>query len=65
MAAGTKSIAFGDFKAYHVRTIEGVTVKRLVERYADYDQVGYVAFARFGGNLMDTEAIKVITQAAS
>lgn len=65
LAAGAKTVAFGDHSAYYVRQITGVAVKRLVERYADYDQTGFVAFARYGGNLMDVNAVKVITQAAS
>lgn len=64
-AAGQKSVLFGDFSKYFTRTVEGVAVKRLVERYADYNQVGFIAYARFGGNLMDTNAVKAITQAAS
>lgn len=64
-AAGLKSVLFGDFSKYFTRTVEGVAVKRLVERYADYNQVGFIAYARFGGNLMDVNAVKAITQAAS
>jgi HK97 family phage major capsid protein len=54
MAANAKSILFGDFSKYKVRRVAGGTsVMRLVERYADYLQVGFTAFLRADGNLID------------
>jgi HK97 family phage major capsid protein len=54
MAANAKSILFGDFSKYKVRRVAGgTTILRLTERYADYLQVGIVAFLRADGNLVD------------
>jgi HK97 family phage major capsid protein len=52
------SVLFGDFSKYIVRRVREFAVRRLVERYADYDQVGFIGFARFDGELMDTAAVK-------
>lgn len=65
IGAGAKAILFGDFKRYTVRQAGGFEVKRLVERYADYDQVGFIAFARYDGELLDASAVKALTLAAS
>lgn len=53
MAASAKSILFGDFTKYKVRRVKDVTLLRLNERYADAHQVGFLAFARFDGDLLD------------
>ncbi|CAB4196224.1 COG4653 Predicted phage phi-C31 gp36 major capsid-like protein [uncultured Caudovirales phage] len=48
-----KSVLFGDFKKYFIRRVRGVQVLRLTERYADYNQVGFLAFQRVDGQLVD------------
>ena len=53
MAASAKSILFGDFSKYIIRDVAGISVVRLQERYADYRQVGFYAFLRTGGRLLD------------
>ena len=67
MAASAKSILFGDFSKYIIRDVMGITMMRLNERYADYFQVGFVAFSRHDGDLLDsgTDPIKYYTNAAS
>lgn len=64
-ATGTKPIAFGNFKNYMVRRVAGVRVLRLTERFADYNQVGFLAFQRLDGQLVDagTHPIKHILMA--
>ena len=65
---GNNFMLFGDLSKYKVRRVAGeVTLLRLVERYADYLQVGFVAFMRFDGKLLDagTHPIAVAVQAAS
>ena len=53
-AANADSVLFGDMNAFKVREVAGgTTVMRLVERYADYLQVGFIAFQRFDSNLID------------
>lgn len=57
-SAGNKVVLFGAFNRYIVRRAREVAIKRLVERYADYFQVGFLGFARFDGVLLDTAAVK-------
>ncbi|TQL21964.1 phage major capsid protein [Streptomyces sp. SLBN-134] len=66
MAANAKSILFGDFAAgYLIRDVQDVQVLRLSERYADYLQVGFLAFARTDGTPQDTAAYKAYRNAAT
>lgn len=67
MAANAKSILFGDFSKYKIRRVLEMTVLRLVERYADYGQVGFIAFMRADGNLIDagTHPVKYFANSAS
>ncbi len=65
VATGTKSVLFGDLSKYLIRDCREVTLVRLDERYADYHQVGFLAFARSDGDLLDagTHPVKYMTQA--
>lgn len=47
----------GDFSQFVVRRVRYMALKRLVERFADFDQTGFIAFHRFGCVLQDTAAI--------
>jgi HK97 family phage major capsid protein len=50
VATGNKPILFGDFKlGYLLRTDGMPTIKRLDERYADTDEVGFIIRTRVGG----------------
>jgi HK97 family phage major capsid protein len=52
--ANADSVLFGDLNPFKVREVAGgTTVMRLNERYADYLQVGFLAFQRFDSNLID------------
>ncbi len=64
-ATSVKSILFGDLSKYIIRDSRDVTLIRLDERYADYHQVGFLAFARSDGDLLDagTHPVKYATQA--
>jgi HK97 family phage major capsid protein len=56
VAAGSgagKSVAFGDLSKYLIRDVRDLTLKRLDERYAEYDQVGFLAWYRGDGDLLD------------
>lgn len=67
-AASAYSALFGDMSAFKVREVAGgTTVMRLVERYADYLQVGFIAFQRFDSNLIDagTHPIAVLQNSAT
>ena len=67
MAASAKSILFGDFSKYIIRDVAGISVVRLQERYADYRQVGFYAFLRTGGRLLDagTNPVKYYANSAT
>ena len=57
IAAGTYPIVFGDFMAgYKIRDRKGMTVQRLIERYAEYDQVGFKVVKRVGADVTLPEA---------
>ena len=60
IAAGAKAIAFGDFSYYWIGDRQGITFRRLNERYADTGQVGFLATKRTDGKLILPEAIKVL-----
>lgn len=60
VAAGAKFMFAGDFDQFVLRNVRGLVLKRLVERYAEYDQTGFLAFHRFGCVLQDTAAIKAL-----
>jgi HK97 family phage major capsid protein len=52
MAANAKSILFGNFNNYIIRDVVGVQMMVLRERFADFLQVGYIAFQRSDGKLV-------------
>ena len=62
IGAGKKSIAFGDFSFYWIGDRQGITFRRLNERYAESGQVGFLASKRLDGKLVLPEAIKVLQQ---
>jgi len=63
--ASAKPVLFGAMNKYIVRVVNEFAMKRLVERYADYGQVGFIGFARLDGELLDTGAVKVLQNLAS
>ncbi len=67
MAANAKSILFGDFKKYVVRRVMDLTVFRMTDSaFTLNGQVGFVAFQRIGGNLIDAGgAVKHYANSAS
>jgi hypothetical protein len=60
-------IVFGDFSSYYVRNVKGIQVVRLNELYAANGQVGFMAFMRGDGALIDagTHPVKGMVMAAS
>lgn len=52
MAANAKSILFGNFNSYIIRDTLDVQMLVLRERFADFLQVGYIAFCRSDGRLV-------------
>ena len=60
IGAGAKAVAFGDFSYYWIGDRQGITFRRLNERYADTGQVGFLATKRTDGKLVLPEAVKVL-----
>ena len=53
IASGAESVLFGALGKYKIRDAGDVRMVRLNERFADSDQVGFIAFLRSDGNLLD------------
>lgn len=53
MAANAKSILFGDFSNYWIRDVKSIQVVRFNEKFMDYGQVGFLAFSRADGKLVN------------
>lgn len=67
MAASAKSILFGDFSFYTIRDVMAMELLRFTDSaYAKKGQVGFLAWMRTGGNLVDVGgAVKAFVNAAS
>ncbi len=65
IAAGARTVAFGDFSYYWVADRQGRSFKRLNELFAATGQVGFIASQRVDGKLILPEAVKVLQQKAS
>lgn len=52
-SGGDKSILFGAIDKYMIRDVREITLRRLDERYAELGQVGFLAFSRHDGDLLD------------
>ncbi len=61
IATGNRSVIFGAFNRYVVRMVNEFSIRRLIERYADYDQTGFIGFTRLDGELLDANAVKRLT----
>lgn len=55
----------GDFNQFVIRRVRYMVLKRLVERYAEFDQTAFLAFHRFDCVLQDAAAIKALQGAAT
>lgn len=54
------SVVFGDFSRYFIRDVEGGTLLRLTERYAERLQIGFIYYGRHDGLLTDTKALAAL-----
>ena len=59
-AAGTVPMAYGDLSEYVIRDVLGFTLHRMVEKFIDYGQIGFLAFMRTDADLMDSAAVKTL-----
>jgi HK97 family phage major capsid protein len=65
-AANAVSIAYGDLSRYMVRDALEVTIFRFEDSvYLSKGQIGFLAWARSGGNLLDTGAVKTYKHSAT
>lgn len=65
-AANAKSIAFGDLSQYMIRDAMQVTLFRFEDSaFLTKGQVGFLAWARMGGNLLDVNAVKQYQHSAT
>ena len=65
IAANAISMIFGDFSYYKIRDRKGMSVQRLVEKYAEYGEIGFLIRKRVGGMLILPEAFSCVKIAAS
>jgi HK97 family phage major capsid protein len=67
MAANAKSILFGDLRKYMIRDVMDLTMFRMTDSaFTLSGQVGFVAFMRSGGNLIDAGgAVKYYANSAT
>lgn len=65
-AANAKSLAFGKFKRYLIRDALEVSLFRFDDSaYTTKGQVGFLAWARAGGNLLDINSVKLYQHSAT
>lgn len=67
MAANAKSILFGDFSNYYIRDVSGIQLFRIVDKYIETGQVGFLAYYWGDGALVDAgmHPIKYYANSAS
>jgi len=65
-AANAKSLAFGQFANYLIRDAMDITMFRFDDSaYMKLGQVGFLAWARTGGNLLDVNSVKLYQHSAT
>ncbi len=52
MAAGAKSVIYGDFSTYRIRDVLALRIQRLNELFAANGQVAFLGFQRSDGRLL-------------
>jgi HK97 family phage major capsid protein len=52
VTASKNTVLFGDFSKFIIRKVKDMSVLRLDERYAEFGQVGFLAFSRVDSNLV-------------
>lgn len=66
MAANAKSVLFGDFSFYKIRDAMQVLMFRFTDSaYAKLGQVGFLAWMRSGGTLVDPKSVSYYTNSAT
>lgn len=66
MAASARSILYGDFSGYYIRDVMALEMFRFTDSaFTRKGQVGFLAWMRTGGNLIDVNKVRVFVNAAS
>ncbi len=65
VTTGNAVLLFGDVSKYKVRDAGELRMSRLNERFADSDQIGFIAFLRSDGNLLNAGVAPVKTLVVS
>lgn len=65
VAAEAKVALFGDFSNFWIRDVADIELRVANERYFEFRQVGFVAFARMDSVLVQPNAIKYMKMAAA
>lgn len=67
MAASAKHTSFGDHSYYKIRRVKAVQIVRINELYVENGQVGFLAFMRADGGLVDAgqHPVKLLQNSAS
>jgi len=61
VASAAYSIAFGDFKSgYTIVDRIQIEIQRLVEKYAEFNEIGFIGRKRVDGQVTNPEAIKIM-----
>lgn len=63
--AGAVALGYGDAGEFIIRDVLGFTLHRLVEKYIDFGQIGFLAFMRTDSSLMDKAAFKTLKMAGA
>ena len=66
VASANTTVVYGNFQKYKIRDVAEIRLLKLIERYADQDMTGFVAFMRSDANLLDaaTHPVKTLQQHA-
>jgi HK97 family phage major capsid protein len=64
IAPNAPTVLFGDLSKFVIRKVREMSILRLVERYADFGQIGFLAFSRVDSQLIDagTHPINMLIQ---
>lgn len=60
IGTGNRSVVYGDLSGFYIREVMGYSMLRLVERYADFGQVGFIGFMRADSGLVATSSVRAL-----
>lgn len=60
LADQAKMIYFGDWNRFVIRIVNEFTLRRLEERYAEFDQIAWVGFMRSDSKVLNRNAVKYL-----